>query len=203
METARKVLILALCAVLLISATVMGTLAYLTATTSQVKNTFTVGNVSFADSALDEADVNEYGVKETENRVLTNNYKLVPGHSYTKDPTVHMSKDTEDCWLFVKVVNGISDIEAESTTTTIAAQMKALGWTPVAEGSNIYAYKQVAKAGDNIVVFNNFTLADDATVTGYENATITIEAYAVQADGLDTAAEAWAKAPLAAWTTQG
>ena len=53
MKTARKVLIIALCAVLLVSISVMGTMAYLTSQDS-VKNTFTVGNVKIT---LDELDV--------------------------------------------------------------------------------------------------------------------------------------------------
>ena len=43
MKNAKKVLLLVLCAVLLVGASVAGTVAYLTATDS-VENTFTVGN---------------------------------------------------------------------------------------------------------------------------------------------------------------
>lgn len=193
MKTARKSLLIVLCAVLLVAASVMGTLAYLTATTGVVTNTFTVGNVSFdLDGALDEADVDEYGVLvEGADRVTTNNYKLIPGHEYIKDPTVHMSATTEDAWLFVKVVNGIAGIEAEGDTT-IAAQMAKLGWTPVEGAENVWQYNRVVTKEDkDIVVFNTFKLADKADVAAYAGETITIKALAVQADGL-TAAEAWA-----------
>ena len=53
MKTARKVLMIALCAVLLVSISVMGTMAYLTSQDT-VTNTFTVGKVAIN---LDEADV--------------------------------------------------------------------------------------------------------------------------------------------------
>lgn len=191
MKTARKVLLLVLCAALLVSATVMGTLAYLKDTTETVTNTFTVGNVSFdAESALDEADVDEYGKVESEDRVTENEYKLIPGHTYTKDPTVHMSKTSEDCWLFVKVENGISGIEAAET---IAVQMARLGWTEIED--NVYYYKDVVTKGQNVVVFETFTLKDDADVATYANAEITIMAYAIQKDGFDTAAAAWEADP--------
>ena len=54
MKTRSKALVLTLCAVLLVVATVMGTMAYLTSTDT-VTNTFTVGKVAIT---LDEAKVN-------------------------------------------------------------------------------------------------------------------------------------------------
>lgn len=206
MKTARKVLIMALCAVLLVSATVMGTMAYLTARTETVSNTFTVGNVKFEDGegkhGLDEAKVDEYGVPVSgAARVTENKYKLIPGHTYTKDPTIHMSSDTEDCYLFVEVVNQIAGLEA--TGNTIAAQMATLGWKPVTGVNNIYIYagtatdatKTPVSAGTNVTVFNSFTLADDANVGTVDtaNTAITIKAYAVQADGLSdkTPSQIW------------
>ena len=51
MKTKSKALLLTLCAVLLVAASVMGTMAYLTST-DKVENTFTVGNVKIT---LDEA----------------------------------------------------------------------------------------------------------------------------------------------------
>ena len=197
-----KIALTLVCAVLLVAASVMGTLAYLTATTGTVTNTFSVGNVSFdtVNNGLDEADVDVYGVKETVSdgeggtkdapRVTANTYKLIPGHSYTKDPTVHIGADSENAWLFVKVENGISEIEATGTTT-IAAQMTAKGWTLVTGTTNVYAYKETVSAGADIVVFESFKLATDADVEGYENAEITIQAGIVQAEGFTTAAAAW------------
>ena len=106
MKTTKKALLLALCAVLLVVSTVFATMAYLTSTTEVVKNTFTVGNVKIT---LDEAKVNEYGVKDGDTRVTENTYKLMPGHTYTKDPTIHVDANSEDCWLFVKIVDEIAE----------------------------------------------------------------------------------------------
>lgn len=191
MKTKSKALLLALCAVLLVTASVLGTMAYLTSTTEVVKNTFSVGNVKIT---LDEAKVDEYGAAvEGAARVTANTYKLIPGHEYTKDPTVKVDANSEDCWVFVKVENGIAAIEAG---TTIAEQMGVNDWTLVEGETNVYAYKEAVSANANIPVFGTFTLADDANVSAYEDATINITAYAVQKDGFDTAAEAWAAAKL-------
>ena len=190
MKTRNKALLLTLCAVLLVAASVLGTMAYLTSK-DQVVNTFTVGNVKIT---LDETDVDINGVKDGETRVQANSYKLMPGHSYIKDPTIHVDTNSEDCWLFVKVENGIAAIE--DSTNTIAAQMAAKGWTLVTGTNNIYCRATTNKAGDNVVVFENFKIDGAKAVTGYETAKIIVTAYAVQADGFTTAEAAWTAAGL-------
>lgn len=184
----KKTLMIMLALVLVIAMSVTGTLAYLTSTTEVVTNSFTVGKVKIT---LDEAKVNEYGVVDATatNRVTENTYKLIPGHSYTKDPTVHVEAGSEVSYLFVKVTNGIEDIEA---ATTIADQMQK-NWTLVNAEEGIYRYNTTVTPGD-YKVFESFKLKDDAAVAGYADAKITIVACAVQADGLnETTALAQAK----------
>lgn len=184
------------CAALLICLSVGMTLAYLTST-DVVTNTFTVGRV---DITLDEAKVDAYGtVDTTAARVTGNAYKLVPGHTYTKDPVVHVTEGSEPCYLFVKVENGIEDIEV--TGSTMAEQMATNGWTLVTGTENVYAYNTTVNALDatapvDVAVFTSFTLAEDAEVGEYANAQVVITAYAIQADGFDgmTADEIWAAA---------
>jgi len=183
-----KVLAIVGCAAILIAGSIAGTFAYLTSLTGTVTNTFTAGNVKIT---LDEAKVTVYGEKDGDTRVQTNEYKLIPGHSYLKDPTIHVAADSEDCWLFVKVENGLSGIEATGDTT-IASQLLAKGWTLV-EG-NVYAYNTEVSAGTDIKVFDSFKISGNADVSGYTSATINVTAYAVQADGFTTAAAAWAAA---------
>lgn len=100
-----KAILMALCAVLLVAASVMGTLAYLTSTDT-VTNTFTIGKVAIK---LDEAKVDVNGTPvEGEPRVQSNDYKLMPGHTYTKDPTVHVKADSEPSYIRMLVT--VSDI---------------------------------------------------------------------------------------------
>lgn len=222
MKRTKKILVTLLCAVLLVTGTVAVTVAYLTASTEVVKNTFTVGSVAIT---LDEVQVDPYGTPSTKTgegenitwtpaadapRIKENKYKLIPGHEYTKDPTVHVTKGSEQCWLFVKVENGLAsieaDVEADATNgieaiDDIADQMAANGWSLVSGTTNVYSYEAIVDARTaavDKVVFSEFTLKGDADVANYASANITIDAYAVQADGFDTAAEAWAAAP-ATW----
>ena len=194
----KKTLTVLLALVLVIAMSVAGTMAYLTSTTDTVTNSFTVGNVTIT---LDEAKVDAYGKLDTTAtaRVKENTYKLIPGHEYTKDPTVHVATGSEDCWLFVQVVNGISGLEAGSVAggyQTIAEQMTAHGWTAVENATDVYAYNTKVSAGTDVHVFDQFKIDGKANVsTVTENTKITIKAYAVQADNFDSPAAAWAAAP--------
>lgn len=195
----RKFLMLLASALLLVSVTVGATVAYLTSTDS-VTNTFTVGNVALT---LDEAPVDADGQATTGNRVKANSYKLFPGKEYDKDPTVHIDANSEDGWLFVKITNEISAIESTAEGKSIAAQMLAKGWVKLSGETGVYYYnRKVTKTDSNIVVFDNFTVAenvDNGTLAAYAGKTVKIQAYMVQADGFDSAIAAWAKAPTT-WT---
>lgn len=190
MKKKTKALMLVLCAVLLVTASVLGTMAYLTST-DKVVNTFTVGKVAIT---LDEAKVNADGTPVAgAARVKENAYHLLPGHGYTKDPTVHVQANSESSFIFVKVENGIASYEG---SPTIAAQIAANGWTLLDGVENVY-YKAYTKSAEitNLPVFGHFTIADNANdVAGWNNisgADVTVTAYAVQMSGFNTAIEAW------------
>lgn len=180
----KKIVSVCLVVCLLATAIIGTTLAYFT-DDAAVTNTFTVGEVTIT---MDETDVDIYGEKESEDRVTANNYKLIPGRSYTKDPTIHVGADSEDCYLFVTIDNGISGvIEALDLT----------GWTYVAEG-NYYYYGEgngmVMSKNGEAVVFRDFTVlttADADALQAVADETIVVNAYAVQADGFDSATAAW------------
>lgn len=205
----KKKLMTVLALVLVIALSVAGTYAYLTSQAS-VKNTFTVGKVAIT---MDEAKVNVDGQKLNDkgtvaaegdtlaDRVHENSYKLMPGHTYVKDPTVVVTGGSENCWLFVKVENGVAAYE-KAGDTTIAKQIEDNGWTALdaVNHPGVY-YKSVTKndAAQPFDVFGNFTIADSAdAVAGWSNVTaentkIVVTAYAIQADGFTTAAAAWAE----------
>ena len=181
----KRTLALILALVLVFGAAVGGTIAYLTSNDS-VTNTFTVGKVEIT---LDEAKVDAYGVADTTaDRVKANSYKLIPGHTYTKDPTIHVAAGSEDCWLFAKIENNLS---TAATLTMVA------GWTEIDSTNHVWAYNTKVSAGADVTVFSQFTFSEDVTATQlptYNGKTIVVTACAVQADGLDqTAAAAQAK----------
>ena len=194
----QKKFVIAMIALCLCMCCLVGvTVAWLTSTPGAVTNTFTVGNIVIT---LDEADVTEYGVEiDGAARVTANEYKLIPGHTYVKDPTVTVKAGSEACYVFVKVENGLIDI---IDATTIEAQIIAQGWTPLVDANGdkiaddgVY-YKEVGAltaqgaADEKLVVFENFNIKDEAVVANYTSKQIVVTAYAVQQDQL-TVEAAW------------
>lgn len=189
MRKFRKWAMIAACAVLLVCVSIGATVAYLTSQ-STVTNTFTVGNVAIT---MDETKVGEDGAAAASaDRVTSNAYKLLPGHTYTKDPIVHVAAGSEDCWVFVKVENDIAAIE--DANSTIAAQLTANGWKPVAGANGVYGRDAAARADDNLTVFSSFKISgtvNNTTLATYAGKSIVVTAYAIQADGFADAAAAW------------
>lgn len=204
-----KPLVLALCAVLLVVGTILGTVAYLQDTASVV-NTFTVGNVHLK---LDEAVVDEKG-EPTGGRTETGNaYHLLPGETYTKDPTVTVLKGSEESYVrMMLTLNCASELDAifapnGAVLTEIFKGYDATKWTyvDVTRGNDNtityeFRYFETVEAEDNAdlvldALFDTVTVPN--TMTGDQLATIadleiTVEAHAIQATGFDTADEAWA-----------
>ena len=212
----KKTLTVLLALVLVIAMSVAGTMAYLTSTDT-VTNSFTVGEVKIT---LDELDTDEDDNKADNVKVgdtvrdKANAYNLIPGHVYTKDPTVHVDPKSEDSWVFVKVENGIAAYEAAASNTDpkytpIATQITENGWTALGEaypGVYYMAYTKNA-AGANLVVFENFKISGTAnTVAGWNTIAavtndIKVTAYAIQKDGFTDPAAAWKELNPAPSTT--
>ena len=198
MKTRSKALLLILCAMLLLVASALGTVAYLTVQDT-VTNTFSVGKV---DATLIEGSAGKRSMRarSTGAPVDENDHILMPGHTYTKDHTIHVDAVSEDSYIFVKVENGIASYEAASSAEeggyrTIADQITANGWTALESAADVY-YREYTKSstGSDFAVFNTFKIADnanDAESWGSCDAQVAITAYAVQKDGFDTASAAW------------
>ena len=123
MTKMKKIALIAVCAMLLVCVTIGATVAYLTSR-DEVTNTFAVGKVKIT---LDEAQVTEDGtpVPGTDTnpkpRVKENSYKLMPGHTYTKDPTVTVKTPSEASYVRLKVTfNNASKIIALCTDPEFA-----------------------------------------------------------------------------------
>ncbi|MBQ5326849.1 MAG: hypothetical protein J6K80_06565, partial [Oscillospiraceae bacterium] len=115
----KKKIALLMAMVMLFGMTVAGTLAWLQAETDPVVNTFTVGNINIT---LDEADVDDTDEDgDVTERDKANEYKMIPGQTYTKDPIVTVKADSEDCYLFVKVI--------ELNNTLPGTTDKVIEWT--------------------------------------------------------------------------
>lgn len=110
-----KIFALILCTAFLSVTTVLGTLAYLTSRDS-VANTFTVGDVQIT---LDEHPVDENGKQVADCpaegcvRVKENQYHVVPGETYDKDPMVTVKADSEPSYVrMIMTVHNASAVQA-------------------------------------------------------------------------------------------
>lgn len=142
MNSKSKALIVMLCAIVVVAAAVFGTLAYLT-DSEAATNTFTVGRVGLK---LDEAKVNTNGQllnkddsvhkeddgKELANRVTSNTYHLLPGHTYVKDPTVTIDAGSEESYVRMMVTvsfeKALTDAQLATSLDNIFTGHDASKW---------------------------------------------------------------------------
>lgn len=135
MKNMKKILVLALAALLLVAVSVAGTVAYLTAKTDPVTNTFTTAGIEISLTETWNADSKDD--TDTENDHWT--AQMIPGVEYAKDPIVSVIRpETDvDIYLFVKIEktgNVDSYIDYASNLT---------GWTELTNGSGVY-YREVS-----------------------------------------------------------
>lgn len=203
-----KALLVVACALLLVAASVFGTMAYLTSTAT-VTNTFTVGKVKIT---LDEAKVNTDGTPVANaERVKVNEYKLLPGHTYTKDPVLTVKGGSEDAYVrllvtinkasALKEVFGANFLPQNYVDNTWNAQTWPCVKTTVNSDDTVtyeFRYKEIVKANaaDQKLdaLFKSFTVP--GTVNGdqlakLEGLKIKVIGEAIQAEGFDNADVAW------------
>lgn len=110
MKISFKLVMCVVCASVLAFFSILETVAYLTDRDEAV-NTFTVGTV---DITLDETKVNEDGTAvEGADRVQSNEYHLIPGASYIKDPTVTVNPGSEESYVrMILTVHNASAVQA-------------------------------------------------------------------------------------------
>ena len=206
----KKKLTTVLAIVLVIAMSVVGTYAYLTSTDT-VKNTFTVGNVQIK---LDEAKANPDGsLVQGADRVKANSYKLLPGHTYAKDPMVTVKAGSESSYVKMTVTfSNAAELDAifasngGADMTSIFNGYDSANWIYMGNTEDTVAntrtyefwYKETVAAPNADVALD--ALFDSITVPGtinnaqlktIEGMTITVNAYAIQADGFDDADDAW------------
>lgn len=174
----KKTLTVVIALVLVVVMSVAGTVAYLTASTGPVVNTFTVGNI---DISLAETKTD---------------FKMVPGSNIDKDPKVTVKGGSEACWLFVKV-------EKSANLDSFVTFAIDAGWTELTGVSGVYYREVSADTADQefaVLKDNKVTVNSDVTKTMMDNLgkdgatqpTLTFTAYAVQKAGFESnVAGAW------------
>lgn len=168
---------------------VSGTLAWLTASSTEVKNEFTTSDISVT-------------LAETKE-----DFKMIPGYSIDKDPKVTVDATSEACYVFVEITTGNKledyiEYTVDSKWTKLTKDKDGKDIT-----KTIYYLKvdgTTYRAGEeyNVLTDNKVTVKDSVTKAMMETAetskpTLTFKAYASQlyknAEKQEfTAAEAWA-----------
>lgn len=161
---------------------VAGTLAWLTATSDTVTNTFTTSDINIT---LTESNVNK------DNSPNTNSYQMIPGFTITKDPKVTVIAGSEDCYLFVKLE------KSTNYDDYLNDYVIANGWTQLKNGNSDVDgvfYREVASNEQDqpFYVLNNNQLTVKGSVTKGDmdaiddpsnttsKPTLTVKAYATQ-----------------------
>lgn len=154
-----KPLAILLALTLLVGCAIGGTIAWLTAETKAVENTFTVGDIT---------------IKLSES--TGNTFKIVPGATDAKDPTLAVKEGSEKCYVYALVEN---NLVLNNGTCVATLDVNENQWTSIATSGNktLYRYyKEVtpmADDGDNSV---DYTILEPVfeSVT-YDGAKITKE----------------------------
>lgn len=179
----RNVMTMALSLAMVGVIAVGGTLAYLTANSGPVTNTF-IGSVGI-EMTLDEAFVGADGqAVDPESRVQSNSYtNILPETAYDKDPTVHLTQiPTGGVNLYVKVT-GVDTTDEDGYTANVTIEEN---WTKVgtfAGVDGLYKYNGDITTTGDFVVFDGISF--EYEVENGEDVptikTIEVKAYAIQA----------------------
>lgn len=177
-----KTFVAMLALVLVIGCAVGGTVAWLTAQTGPVVNTFTTSDIKVE-------------LKETPKE-----YKMIPGYTISKDPTATVLDGSEECYLFVK-------LEKSQNFDTYLKYDIADGWKKLDGVTDTVYYRvvdgttnQIGKAY-SVLKDNQVTVKGEVTKAMMDGLTtetlpkLTVTAYASQlyknANEKFSASDAW------------
>ena len=210
-----KSVFLMLALVLVLGCTIGGTLAWLTAKTNDVENTFVAGQIGTLE------------LEEDADQITTesgNQFIVIPGVDITKDPKVTYTPTTAegtvpvDAYVFVKLTgigsnkwtwnDTVSQYEIKSGDNVVMSFKIADGWTAVTGANDVYYKTSTGNTGltddaiikDNKITVSHLITEDDVTTVATAADKLTFTAYAIQQadggtenDGKFTPAEAWEK----------
>ena len=173
----KRTMALLAAVLLVVGVAIGGTLAWLTAQSDTVVNTFTTSDIKIE-------------LKEN----TGTEYKMIPGYTIAKDPKVKVLEGSEACYLFVK-------LEKSANFDNYMTYNMADGWEALTNVPNVY-YREVATSSaeydvlkNNQVTVRGEVTSDMMTAAKTNKPTLTVSAYASQLykNNTDkfTAAEAW------------
>lgn len=176
----KKTMALLAAVLLVVGCVIGGTLAWLTAQTGAVVNTFMTSDINIK-------------LEET----TGNTYTMIPGWTIKKDPKATVLTGSEDCYLFVK-------LDKTANFDTYMTYQVADGWTALSGVSDVY-YRIVTAAemgtaysvlkDDKVTVLETVTkeMMNSLTADSYPKLTVTAYASQLYQNNSETftAAKAW------------
>lgn len=195
----KNLLVMAMSMVLVAAVAVGGTLAYLTASTSAVTNTFTMNGITLTLQEQAQAVAQDQAYKQNDGKAavaLSANpityTNLVPGSQVSKEPVLTVAADSAACYVYAYVSGydanetiAYNDAKWETVSTTAAGTL--LRYT--AAVPNAAAAQQLEAIFTTVTINSGLTEAPTGGL-----ASITVEGYAHQAGSGATQAVADAAA---------
>lgn len=180
----KKSVALVLALALVVVCIVGGTLAWLTATTGEVKNTFTTSDVNITLSETAGGQNHEF--------------QMIPGYTITKDPKVTVIAGSEKCYLFVKleksanfvnfltcdIADGWTQLQDENNAAILGVYYRIVDTTGMGTAYSVLKDDQVTVL-DTVTKeqMNSFDTNKDGELSGTEKEAfpyLTVTAYASQ-----------------------
>ena len=176
---------------MVVGCAVDGTVAWLVSKSESSVSTFTLGDINI-----------ELTESESGNQPL----KIIPGVAIRRSLKVTVEANSEACWLFVKVegTNWPDFMEANGTARKVSYSVagEGDGWIALNDHPGVY-YREVSPTDEAgvaydvncvVTVSKELTKAEVNSIAAGTQPQLSFTAYAVQRDGIDDAATAWAAA---------
>lgn len=190
----KKLIALVVVLALVVGGAIGGTIAWLTTNTETITNTFTIGDINIE-------------LKETTSTA----FDIVPGDTKAKDPKVTVKANSENAYVFVKVVVANNEVNSK----TVVQWAAAADWKYIVGGAEqtpgdlnkngtYYFYRMYAKTNTDVtenVILNNEITINSAIEKGDVSALtaakpkLSFTAAAVQSDNIGGLLEAWNALP--------
>ena len=187
----KKKIAVAVSLLLVVALSIGGTIAYLTAQTDAITNTFTIGNIQIT---LKEMVKDTSGSEVEATTTAQKTFTVVPGGSDFKKPIITVKANSEDCWLYAYVENNVQ-VAVNEKQTPVAALNIGPDWIVVATDGNktLYRYTESAVTSDTkdqdftvftTVSYNGELITKDNRTDITAADTIVVKAFAHQSDNV-------------------
>ena len=164
----KKTIALVLACIVCVGIGVSGTLAWLTATSGEVKNTFSTSDI---DITLTET--------------TGSSYQMVPGYTISKDPKVTVKAGSEACYVFVKLE------KSDNYDTFLEEPVVRSPWKQLKNGDVVVeGVYYIEELTTTVSSDTSYYVLAGGTATGFENGMVTVKGEGVTKKMMNDLAQA-------------